>query len=182
VLDLALQRLPNREGGFVVSLDRPLYLSVHSLAARLAPGDGAVVHVARYLQPGEDPPPVEVREELEWLMDQVQPGWRPVVEHQRLLPDMTVMHALPTAETGGLSGRPAVAVVGVPGAFLAGDWVGDEHLLAGAALASARRAAALAAGRRDARLVGAEARRGPPASDADQLPAWAGVGRPSASP
>lgn len=156
VLDLALQRLPNPDGGFIVSLDRPLYLSVHSLAARLAPADGAVVHVARYLHPEENPPDVRVREELEWLMDQVQPGWRRVVEHQRFLPSMTVMHALPAAETGGLSGRPGVAVTEVPGAFLAGDWVGDEHLLAGAALASARRAAALAAGRRAARLVAVE--------------------------
>jgi phytoene dehydrogenase-like protein len=156
VLDLALQRLPNPEGGFIVSLDRPLYLSVHSLAARLAPGDGAVAHAARYLHPGENPPAVHAREELERLMDLVQPGWRRVVAHQRFLPAMTVMHALPAAATGGLAGRPAVAVAEVPGAFLAGDWVGDEHLLAGASLASARRAAALASGRRAARLVAAE--------------------------
>ena len=63
------------------------------------------------------------------------------------------MHALPTAETGGLSGRPAIAVAALPGVFLAGDWVGDEHLLAGAALASARQAAALSSGRHAASLV-----------------------------
>lgn len=146
VLDVALKRLPNPEGKFVMALDRPLYLSVHSLAARLAPGEGAVVHVVRYLHPGEHADSAQVREELEWLMDQVQPGWRGMVEHQRFLPEMTVMHALPSAEIGGLAGRPAVEVAEVPGAYLAGDWVGDEHLLAGAALASARRAAALASG------------------------------------
>jgi phytoene dehydrogenase-like protein len=158
VLDLALERLPNPEGRFVMSLDRPLYLSVHSLAARLAPGDGAVVHVARYLHPGESPDSARVREELEWLMDEVQPGWRGVVEHQRFLPDMTVMHALPEAETGGLAGRPAVAVAEAPGVYLAGDWVGVEHLLAGAALASARRAAELASGTTDGVAAGRAAR------------------------
>jgi len=150
-LDLALSRLPNRDGGFIVALDRPLYLSVHSLAARLAPGDGAVVHVARYLKPDERADPAAVRAELEWLMDLVQPGWRDAVVHQRFLSNMTVTHALPAADTGGLAGRPSVAVEGLPGVFLAGDWVGEEHQLAGAALASARRAAMLAAARCAAR-------------------------------
>ena len=85
-------------------------------------------------------------------MDQVQPGWGQVLVHQRFLPAMTVMHALPTALGGGLRGRPAVAVDGVPGAFLAGDWVGDQHLLAGAALASAKRAAFLAWQQQTSRL------------------------------
>ena len=45
----------------------------------------------------------------------------------------------PTAETGGLAGRPPVTVPGMPGVHLAGDWVGPDGLLADAALASRRR-------------------------------------------
>ncbi len=53
-------------------------------------------------------------------------------------------HGLPLAERGGLPGRPAVAVPGAPGLFVAGDWVGDRGLLADAAAASGTRAAELA--------------------------------------
>jgi phytoene dehydrogenase-like protein len=144
VLDLALARLPNPEGGFILSLDRPLYLSVHSLAARLGPADGAIVHVARYIHPGDPTPAAQMRAELEWLMDLVQPGWRTLLVYQRFLPAMTVTHALPTATDTGLRGRPAVAIADLPGVFLAGDWVGEEHQLTGAALASAKQAALLA--------------------------------------
>lgn len=143
VLDVALNRLPNREGAFLVSVHRPLYLSVHSLSARLAPGAGAVIHVARYLGPALRPPAEDVRAELEETLDRVQPGWQKAVVQQRFLPNITVTHALPTADSGGLSGRPEVRVKGARGVFLAGDWVGSEHLLAAAALASARRAATL---------------------------------------
>ncbi|HET8945017.1 MAG TPA: FAD-dependent oxidoreductase [Dehalococcoidia bacterium] len=153
VLDLALTQLPNPEGEFILSLDRPLYLSVHSVAARLAPGSGALVHVALYLHPDEKAD-ADVRGELEWLLDQVQPGWRDLLVHSRFLPDITVTHALPEARTGGLQGRPAVAVDGLPGAFLAGDWVGDEHQLAAAAIASARRAVNLASVRGAPSLAG----------------------------
>jgi hypothetical protein len=54
---------------------------------------------------------------------------------------MTVTHALPRAEEGGLSGRPGVAIAERPGAFLAGDWIGREGLLADASAASAEEAA-----------------------------------------
>lgn len=145
-LDVALRALPNPDAGYLASLDRPLYLSVHSLAARFSDDDGGtVIHVARYLHPRERPRPADVRAELEWLLDQMHPGWRDVLVHQRLLPDITVTHALPEAARGGMPGRPAVRVAGLAGVFLAGDWVGDEHQLAAAALASGRRAGALAA-------------------------------------
>jgi phytoene dehydrogenase-like protein len=63
---------------------------------------------------------------------------------------MTTITAIPTPERGGLAGRPGPALPGVPGAYLAGDWVGPEGLLLDAALASAAAAAraALAAPRR----------------------------------
>lgn len=144
-LDVALRSLPNPDAGYLAALDQPLYLSVHSLAARFSDDGGEVIHVARYLHPRERPRPADVRAELEWLLDQVHPGWRDVLVHQRLLPDITVTHALPEAASGGMPGRPAVRVDGLAGAFLAGDWAGDEHQLAAAALASGRRAGMLAA-------------------------------------
>lgn len=143
-LDLALQRLPQPRASFALGIDQPLYLSVHSAVARLAPQGQAVIHVAKYLGPlPADAKAVEA--ELEGLMDLVQPGWRPLVVARRFLPDMLVTHALPTAAAGGTAGRPGPAVPGVAGLYVAGDWVGADGQLADASLASARQAAALLA-------------------------------------
>ena len=59
----------------------------------------------------------------------------------RYLHNMTVTYGIPQARLGGLRGRPSVAVAGMPGIFLAGDWVGREGMLADAAMASAKHAA-----------------------------------------
>src|SRR5205085_9453497 len=102
-------------------------------------------HVAKYVAPDDETPAKANERELEETLDQLQPGWRSVVVERRFLPDMTVAHALSTASTGGLAGRPTADVAGVDGLFVAGDWVGSEGLLADASLASARQAADLAA-------------------------------------
>ena len=60
---------------------------------------------------------------------------------------MVVTGAIPTAANGGLAGRPAAEVPGLPGAFVAGDWVGPVGMLADAALASGVHAGRLAAAR-----------------------------------
>ena len=78
-LDLALSRLPRPDRNFALGLDRPLYLSVHSAAAALAPPGGALIQVARYLAPGEPAPRDAMRDALEGWADVVQPGWRDVV-------------------------------------------------------------------------------------------------------
>jgi hypothetical protein len=54
---------------------------------------------------------------------------------------MIVSHAI--AEP---SGRPDINALGMRGVALAGDWVGDEGMLADAAAASARKAAAYVSG------------------------------------
>jgi phytoene dehydrogenase-like protein len=143
-LDVCLASLPRRRSLFALGIDRPLYLSVHSAVAKLAPEGGALVHVARYLPPGAAGGSEDERE-LEGLLDLVQPGWRDVLVARRFLPRMVVSNALVTAAGGGLAGRPAVEVPGAPGLYLAGDWVGAQGMLADASLASARRAAELAA-------------------------------------
>ena len=111
-LDVALDRLPNPETRVAFGLDRPLYYSVHSASAKLAPEGVAVLHVMKYL--GGDPagPAEGVEGELEALLDRLQPGWRRFVVERRFLPAMTVSHALPRADEGGLAARPAVTVRG----------------------------------------------------------------------
>jgi phytoene dehydrogenase-like protein len=145
-LDIGLTRLPRPGATFALGIDRPLYLSVHSAAAQLAPEGGATIHLAKYLKPGEEESPADARRELEALIDLVQPGWRDVVAHQRFMPDLTVMHAMPTAASGGTRGRPGPQVEDVPGLLVIGDWVGKEGLLADAGLASARKASEIVAG------------------------------------
>jgi phytoene dehydrogenase-like protein len=150
-LDLALSSLPRPRVRFALGIDRPLYYSLHSAYARLAPEDGAVIHMARYLAPGERAG-AEVRAELEAELDRLQPGWREHVVESRFAPALTVTHALPRAASGGLAGRPPVAAA--PGLYLVGDWVGTEGMLADAALASARTAArAIAEHRREAQAA-----------------------------
>jgi phytoene dehydrogenase-like protein len=130
VLDIGLDRLPRRSKRFALGLDAPRYFSVHSPPARLG---GLLADVASYGR--------ATREDLEAFASVVQPGWQDHAVMTRHLPAMTTITAIPTPETGGLAGRPGVAVPGAPGAYVAGDWVGPEGMLLDAALASAAAAA-----------------------------------------
>ena len=134
-LDVALSRLPRPGHLFAQGIDIPFYFSVHSAAADLAPGDGALVHVLRYLESGESWSREQIRQQLEGVLDQMQPGWREVLVDQQLLPKMRVCHDLPAP------GRPRQGSEIGPGIFVAGDWVGDEGLLADTAIASGSSAA-----------------------------------------
>jgi phytoene dehydrogenase-like protein len=147
-LDVALARLPRPGQPFVVGLDEPVYLSAHSVSARLAPDGGAVIHVLRYHDRYHDRHHDQAgsresgyRAELERLLDTVQPGWRDVLVHARFLPRMNVCGPLPRPGMSGLAGRPATVATDRPGLFLAGDWIGPSGLLLEASLASARQAA-----------------------------------------
>lgn len=149
-LDVALRSLPSPSTKLAIGLDRPHLLAVHSAFAQLTPRGGALVHVVKYrkqraainddeLESDEPRRGGEVaadEQELEAVLDQWQPGWRDVLVHRRFLPSMTVAHSLVTP---GMQ-RPAV-VTSVRGLYLAGDWVGDDGILADASLASARTAA-----------------------------------------
>jgi phytoene dehydrogenase-like protein len=140
-LDVALTRLPAPAARFALGVDRPLYFSLHTAVAKLAPEGGAVIHVARYLEANAPDPRVTERE-LEGVLDLMQPGWRDVVAHRRYLPSMLAVSALATAADGGLPGRPGVEVADVANLALAGDWIGREGWLVDASVASARAAAA----------------------------------------
>ncbi len=134
------------------STDAPLYFSTHMPPAQLGPAGTAVVHVAKYLAPNEAPSPEVGAQEL-WDHARaagIEPDSAAVLAC-RYLHDMTVTHGIPQARLGGFRGRPPVVVDGMPGIFLAGDWVGREGMLADAAMASARHAAGQAV--RQAALV-----------------------------
>jgi phytoene dehydrogenase-like protein len=148
-LDVALRGLPEPRNVFALGIDKPLYYSVHSAFAQLAPKGGALIHLVKYRKeqyatneelegsrPRRTSAAIEDEQELEELLDRMQPGWREVLVHRRFLPAMTVANALPTP---GAS-RPS-PVTSVNGLYIAGDWVGDEGMLSDASLASARAAA-----------------------------------------
>jgi phytoene dehydrogenase-like protein len=140
-LDLALTRLPQPQARFGLGIDQPYYFSVHSATANLAPENGALIHVAKYLPTESNDDAPTIAQELEQVLELLQPGWRALVVERRFLPRMTVTNALVTA--GGLAQRPSVAVPNIDGLYIAGDWVGNEGQLADASFASAKAAAEL---------------------------------------
>src|SRR5918994_1496412 len=140
-LDVALSSLPQKDVLFALGIDSPLYFSVHSAAARLTPENGALIHVSKYLGASIQSKPKEDGQELEELLDLLQPGWRNVVVKKRPLPNMVVSNALVTAANSGLSGRADPKIE--DNLYIVGDWVGSEGLLSSASFASAKRAAQL---------------------------------------
>lgn len=148
-LDVALKSLPNPKQTYVLGIDQPIQLSVHSTVAHLTPKGGALIHVTRFRKEqqatdeeldgsGKRRTAVAASDErlLEAMLDRMQPGWRDRLVHRRYLPAMTVSNALVKA------GRPRPAVrTAIKGLYLAGDWVGDEGLLSDASLLSGRAAA-----------------------------------------
>jgi phytoene dehydrogenase-like protein len=140
-LDVALSSLPDKDALFALGVDRPLYFSVHSAYAKLAPEGGALIHVAKFLGTSIEPKPRDDQQELEEFLDLLQPGWREVLVKRRPLPNMVVSNALVTAAAGGLAGRPDVKIT--DNLYIVGDWVGKEGLFSTPSFASAKRAAQL---------------------------------------
>ncbi len=123
------------------ALDDPLYFSVHSPAAALAPPGTFVAHAATYITPSSAKDPAAQREQLDAHARRA--GVLPEsIARSRYLHRMTVVGALPSAANGGLAGRPVVHAPGCSDVFIVGDWVGPEGQLADASFASAEAAAA----------------------------------------
>ncbi|WP_179188080.1 NAD(P)/FAD-dependent oxidoreductase [Sphingomonas sp. IBVSS2] len=144
-LDIGLAHLPRPDILFALDIDRPLYFSVHSAAARLAPQGAALLHAMRYIEPDEKPSRGQLIAELEGFIDLTQPGWREQERARQFLGAMPVNSSIPLAARRGLHGRPGVAVPNGEGLFIAGDWVGPVGMLADAASASGRSAGEAAA-------------------------------------
>jgi glycine/D-amino acid oxidase-like deaminating enzyme len=140
-LDLCLSRLPDGAPTAAFALDRPLYYSVHSAVARLAPPGEAVVHVMKYLQDASSES-ASLRGELEQYADLVMPGWRMNLKKARYMPSLMVSASIP-----GTQGRADVLLPNIDGLAIAGEWVGSEGMLVDAAVSSALRAARLISNR-----------------------------------
>jgi phytoene dehydrogenase-like protein len=138
-LDVALRPLPEPRFPNVLGLDESVYLTVQSDVARVAPPGGAVIHVGRYLSPGEEDG--DHRAGLEHTLDVAQPGWRYHVVDARYVPRSMVSGAHARPATRGPVDRPPVDVAGVDGLALAGDWIGPAGTLADAAIISGQAAA-----------------------------------------
>lgn len=139
-LNLGLRRLPQPDNTLGIGLDTPLYMSVHSAYAKLAPDGQAMIHLLKYLHPDGTTTPEQDERELEGLLDLMQPGWRKEVVARSYLPRMVVSNALTVAARGGLKGRPGPQVPGIPNLYVVGDWVGGQGSLLDAGLVSARTA------------------------------------------
>jgi hypothetical protein len=134
VLDLALTRSPTHR--FVIGVDEPIYLSDHGSMEGMCPPGRASVSLAQYLGPHDEPD----RGRLDAFA--LGAGIAPAhIVDERYLHRMTTVSAIATAASGGLAGRPQVAVPDRDGVFVVGDWVGPTGHLADAVLASARAAA-----------------------------------------
>jgi phytoene dehydrogenase-like protein len=140
-LDVALRPLPSTRFPNLLGIDEPIYLNVPSSVTACAPDGGAVVHVGRYLRPGEEH--LDHRASLEAVLDLHQPDWRDHVVDARYVPRSMVSGDHARVATLGTVGRADVDAAGVRGVALAGDWVGpagmigDASILSGAAAASA---------------------------------------------
>jgi phytoene dehydrogenase-like protein len=140
-LDLALARLPAPAHPVVFDLERPLFVTVQSEFARLAPQGGAVVHAVKQLDPRQPSDPHQDVADLDAFMDRVQPGWRQLVVERRVLPRIVAAGVLPLASRGGMRGRATYCLDDIANLYFAGDWVGPRGFLLDASLDSAREVA-----------------------------------------
>src|SRR5260370_22179616 len=74
-LEVALTSLPRPKRIVAFGVDAPLYFSVHSAEARLAPEGGALIHASKYLAPDESAGD-DVEREIEAMFHMMHPGWR----------------------------------------------------------------------------------------------------------
>jgi phytoene dehydrogenase-like protein len=138
-LDLGVRGLPHRERVNVQALDAPLYFANHSAYARLAPEGASVLHLIRYLAPGEDGRGVEP--ELRAFLERVQPGVSARAELERFVPNLIVHGDLPGPERARAE-HPELA-----GLHLVGDGCSPHAMLTDGVLDSARTAATRIAAR-----------------------------------
>lgn len=138
-LDLCLSHLPNPDHQFVLGLDQPILYTNESRAAKVCKEGNAVVHLIKYHNPSSlEYDPLANKDELEKVMDLLQPGWREALITQQFLPKITVVHDFPRVDQHEPIGPEVPSTKGL---YIAGDWAGHEELLADGAVASGKRAA-----------------------------------------
>jgi phytoene dehydrogenase-like protein len=140
-LDLCLKRIPVTGRNLSIGIDRPIFFSNHSAAAKLSDGGNLVVHLTKYNGTADSDPKADQRM-LEQTMTLLHPDWEREVVTRQYLPNITVVHDYP--HLGRKEQQIGPAVPEIQGLYVAGDWVNHGELLLDAAGASARRAARLA--------------------------------------
>jgi len=138
-LDVALTKLPKPDRLFAMEIGRPFYYSVHSTAAILSEDENNIVlHVFKYLHPDDNIIGKEIQNELEQFLEKIQPGWQKHKISSRFMPTITVNQRLPQI---GDEQNLQRSKLGVPGLYLAGDWVSSHSILSEGAISSAKQAA-----------------------------------------
>jgi phytoene dehydrogenase-like protein len=133
-LDLGLREWPGP--GVIFDLDEPIYMSVHSNVAALAPAGHSLVSFAWYRRACDaQTPAAELRVRLERCARRWFPNYESALVVEQFLPEMIVAHDRPQPNRGSSSGRAPACVD--EGLFVVGDWVGDRGHLLDAVLASA---------------------------------------------
>ncbi|MFF2877151.1 FAD-dependent oxidoreductase [Gottfriedia sp. NPDC057991] len=141
-LDLVMKGLPNPKLNFALGVDQPWYFSNHSTVAKLSKEGEIVVHIMKYLNSGFETDSSKDEEELESLLDLVQPGWREYVISRRYLPKLVVSNDI-KKPFHKLDNNLSNNEVGLEGIYVAGDWIGETELLLNASLKSAKNATKL---------------------------------------
>ncbi|MCR8643799.1 FAD-dependent oxidoreductase [Paenibacillus sp. N1-5-1-14] len=135
-LDVTLKRLPKPKQQFVYGIDQTVFLSNHSRAAYVTDDGSQLITLCKYQGPTTDAQ--QDLQDLEHMLDLVQPGWRDVLVAKQYLPKITVSYDF--MHTKRVE-NPGPAVPEIKGLYVAGEWVTHGELLVDAATASARRAA-----------------------------------------
>ncbi|MDD9269346.1 NAD(P)/FAD-dependent oxidoreductase [Paenibacillus sp. GCM10023248] len=134
-LDVALKRLPKPKQQFAYGIDQTILLSNYSRAAYLSDDSAQVISLIKYQ--GKEPDPDKDLQELEGVLDLMQPGWREELIVKQYLPKMTVCHDFMHMKRRE---NPGPAVPEVQGLYVAGEWASHGEVLVDAATASAKRA------------------------------------------
>ena len=114
-LDLGLHVLPKDSALFGMDLNEPLYLSVHSASARLAPEGSALVQIVEICERTKP----RIGSNWKRLRISFYRGGAAKWRLRDAFPNMIVSHAIPAP-----AGRAPVQIPGLPGVAVAGDWVG----------------------------------------------------------
>ncbi|UPM54059.1 NAD(P)/FAD-dependent oxidoreductase [Gottfriedia acidiceleris] len=142
-LDLVMNGLPNPKLNFALGVDQPWYFSNHSTVAKLSNKEGEiVVHLMKYLNSVNETDSAKDEEELEGLLDLLQPGWRDYVISKRYLPKLVVSNDI-KKPFHKLDNDLSNSDIGLEGIYVAGDWVGETELLLNASLTSVKNATKL---------------------------------------
>ncbi|MGB3259300.1 phytoene desaturase family protein [Paenisporosarcina sp.] len=138
-LDLGVKKLPNPENQFAIGLDQTYYFTNQSRAAKLSEDNTLVVSLVKYHNPmHQSINPQENKVQLETVMDLLHADWRNEVVVKQFLPEMTVVHDFPHVKR---IDNPGPEIPQMKGIYIAGDWCGQDEILADAAVESGKRAA-----------------------------------------